>query len=109
PPGAHSQLVVPSVSDNLTDTDGKTRFADAGVKLDGSLFHLPGGDVKLAVGAEVNSIKLRTGQIRGRAGAQTGTDQQLKRSVRSAYAELLIPIFGDDNRTPGFYSLDLDI
>ena len=90
--GGNSAAVLAGIFDNLTDTEGKTRFADAGVKFDGSLFTLPGGEVKLAFGAEINHFQLRTGQIRGRAGLQTGTDQLLSRTVKSAFAELLVPL-----------------
>lgn len=107
--GGNSAATIASVFDNLTDTDGKTRFVDAGAKFDGSLLTLPGGDVKLAFGIEWQKTQLRTGQIRGRKGAQTGTDQMLSREVSSAYAEMLIPIFGDENATPGFHSLDINI
>ncbi|MFM5908584.1 MAG: TonB-dependent receptor domain-containing protein [Novosphingobium sp.] len=107
--GGNSASVIAGIFDNLTDTDGKTKFTDFGAKIDGSLFALPGGDVKVAVGVEHNKFWLRTGQVRGRKGAQTGTDQILSRSVKSAYAELLIPIFGPENAVPGFHSLDLDI
>ncbi len=108
-PGGNTAGVLAGIFDNLTDTDGKTTFIDGGIKVDGSLFTLSGGDVKLAVGGEVNEFKLRTGQIRGRAGLQTGTDQRLNRNVKSAYAELFIPLFGPDNAKPGFYRLDLNL
>lgn len=107
--GGNSAATIASVFDNLTDTDGRTKFMDAGAKLDGSLFALPGGDVKVAFGVEWQKTQLRTGQIRGRKGAQTGTDQRLSRNVTSAYAELLIPIFGEENAVPGFHSLDINI
>jgi iron complex outermembrane recepter protein len=107
--GPNNPAVVAGIFNNLTDTDGRTRVSDFAAKIDGPLFHLPGGDVKIAVGAEYYDMHLRTGQIRGRAGAQTGTDQRLSRNVKSAYAELLIPIFGDENATTGFRSLDIDI
>jgi iron complex outermembrane recepter protein len=101
--------VLAGIFDNLTDTDGKTRFTDGGMKLDGSLFSLPGGDVKVAVGGEYNKLQIRTGQVRGRAGLQTGTDQLLSRAVLSGFAEMLIPLFGPDNATAGFHSLDINI
>ncbi len=106
---ANSPSVVASIFDNLTDTDGKTRLSVIGAKVDGPLFKAPGGDVKVALGVESTDMFLRTGQIRGRAGAQTGTDQKLKRSAQSVYAELLIPLIGPDNASGGFHSLDLDI
>lgn len=107
--GGNSASVIDGIFNNITDTDGRTKFVDAGLKIDGTLFTLPGGDVKIAVGGELNGMRLRTGQVRGRAGAQTGTDQMLHRNVQSAYAELLVPIFGPDNAIPGFHSLNIDI
>lgn len=107
--GGNSAATLAAVFDRLTDTDGRTEFIAAGMKVDGTLLSLTGGDVKVAVGGEINGIKLRTGQIVGRAGAQTGTDNRLKRDITSVYAELLIPILGPDNAVPGFHSLDLDL
>ena len=107
--GGNSAATIAGIFDNLTDTDGKTRFLDTGIKLDGSLFTMPGGEVKLAVGGEYQDFWLRTGQIRGRKGAQTGTDTILSRNIKSAYAELLIPLFGESNATAGFHRLSLNI
>ncbi|WCT72420.1 TonB-dependent receptor [Sphingomonas naphthae] len=105
----NSQSVIDAIMNNVTDTEGRSRMRAAEASMNGTLFTLPGGAVKLAIGAEYNKLKLRTGQIRGRRGAQTGTDQRLGRNVKSAYAELLVPIFGPDNAIPGFYRLELDI
>lgn len=107
--GGNSDATIASVFDNLTDTDGKSRYFDTGITLDGTLFSLPGGDVRIAVGGQYNELRLRTGQIRGAAGSQTGTDSILRRSVTSGFAEVLIPIFGPDNAIPGFQSLELNI
>ncbi len=103
--GGNSPTVLAGVFNNITDTDGKTKYTDGGMKIDGSLFSLPGGEVKLAFGWEYQKFQLRTGQIRGRAGAQTGTDQLLNRSITSGFAELLVPLFGEENATAGFQSL----
>lgn len=101
--------VIAAVLNNVTTTQGVSRMKAAEAKLDGTLLTLPGGDVKLAVGAEYYKLNLRTGQIRGPRGAQTGTDQRLGRNVKSAYAEILVPIFGPENAIPGFHRLTLDV
>lgn len=105
----NNQSVIDAIFNNVTDTDGRSKMRAAEAKLDGTLFTLPGGNVRLAVGAEYYKIKLRTGQIRGRRGEQTGTDQQLGRNVKSAYLEVLVPIFGPENAIPGFQRLELDL
>src|SRR5690606_5068701 len=74
-----------------------------------TLFSLPGGDVRVAIGAEHYDINIKTSQLRGRLGAQTATALDRNRDVTSAYGEVLLPIFGDGNATPGFERLDLSI
>lgn len=105
----NNPAVIASIFNNVTDTDGRTKLRAAEAKLDGSLFELPGGKVRFAVGAEYYQLKLRTGQLRGPVGQQTGTDNRLSRNVKSAYLELLVPIFGPENAIPGFQSLDLNV
>ncbi|WP_311267538.1 TonB-dependent receptor domain-containing protein [Sphingobium sp. WCS2017Hpa-17] len=106
---ANNQNVIDAIMNNVTDTRGHSKMRAAEVTMNGTLFSLPGGDVKVAVGAEYYKLNLRTGQVRGRVGAQTGTDLSLGRNVKSAYLELMVPIFGPDNAIPGFQRLDLDI
>ncbi|MFV0643947.1 MAG: TonB-dependent receptor plug domain-containing protein [Sphingomonadaceae bacterium] len=107
--GRNSIEVINAIFNNLTVTDGKSKFRAAEAQIDGSLFSLPGGPVKIAVGVEYFKLKLRTGQVRGMAGNLSGTDQQLGRNVKSAYGEVMIPVFGPDNAIPFFETLDLNI
>jgi iron complex outermembrane receptor protein len=79
-------------------------------KVDGPLFTLPGGQVKVAVGG-VHRVEFFDGLFtNGRknflegVGAQEGT-----RTVWSGFGELFIPIFGDDNAMGGFRRLDLSL
>lgn len=83
---------------------------DTTVAADGPLIHLPGGALRLAVGAEYHSDSLRNGTID--YGALFGppgtvTDQAISnsRNVKAAYGELYVPIFGADNARPGLQSL----
>ncbi|HSG54188.1 MAG TPA: TonB-dependent receptor, partial [Paracoccaceae bacterium] len=66
--------------------------------VDGSVFALPGGDVKMALGYE--------GQDQSQT-RNTGlaTEVTNTRTVHSGYAEVLIPIFGPGNATAGFEEL----
>lgn len=105
----NSQAVIDSIFDNYTDTFGETEIKDYGVKFDGPLFQIPGGDVKLAIGAGYYEMDLRTGQLRGALGSMRGTDKKLNRDVTSAFIEMFIPIFGPENAIPGFQSLVIDI
>ena len=74
------------------------------VKADGSLFELPGGPIKLAVGGSYRSESFRFENRR-----RDRVDVDLDRDVYAAFGELFIPIFSDDNRRPGLERLELVI
>lgn len=62
----------------------------------GNLFSLPGGDIRSAVGVQFRRESYRD--------YPTSSES---RNVTSGYAELLIPIVGDANATPGISRLDV--
>lgn len=93
----------------------RTRFETlaAALRADGPLARLPAGDLRLALGAEVR---------RESAGYATVSDTSsmapvetpdygfpAPRTVRSLYAELLVPVFGGAASPPGFHRLDLSL
>ena len=82
------------------------------VRADGPLFTLPAGDVRLATGGEyrketysdrgtVNDITTATPSV-GNVTLTRGP-----RTVRAAYGELVVPVFGEAMSIPGFRRLDL--
>lgn len=89
----------------LAPTNGRLRTYEA--RLNGSLFTLPGGSVKIATGYERQEFKVALGSARG--GPTTPlTFRTFGRNVDSVYGELYIPIFGADNAIPGFQRLELN-
>lgn len=99
---------------------GRTRQRqfDGRLVLDGDLFVLPGGAVKAAVGAEIiseaffnrNGVAVPGSEISGYPGltiagvpvvaAAPGLPEaKLRRTTKSAFGEIVIPIFGADNAT----------
>lgn len=98
---ATSPAVLRSIFVNQISTSVQ-KFQDARVILDGSPISLPGGDVKLAVGAEYTHehlLSFYSGSFNARAAAG--------RNTKSVFGEVAVPIFGPDNRTGGFYNLML--
>ncbi|MBJ7500008.1 MAG: TonB-dependent receptor [Sphingopyxis sp.] len=85
----------------------------AALRADGPLLRLPGGDVRLALGAEYRReryFNLTINDLSRAAPSMTPlTGLPGPRHVRSAYAELFVPLFGQDNAVPGFHRLDLSI
>lgn len=83
----------------------------------GSLFSLPGGEVKLALGAQIDFETLKAANINGQLGQRGGTavpgglvvQANVHRYVDSVFGEVSIPIIGAANAIPLVHSLMLDI
>lgn len=71
--------------------------------LEGSLFALPGGNVRLAIGAESLREEYKTHGI----ASGVVTNGQNKRNVKSAFAEVIVPVFGAANTAALAESLTL--
>lgn len=83
-------------------------LAEARLVLDGSLFSLPGGNVHIAVGGEYHYENLDAVSLADRVGhGELNPHTMASRSVKSAFGELLIPIFGTDNGFAGMRRLDI--
>ncbi|MCW2406515.1 iron complex outermembrane receptor protein [Sphingobium sp. B1D7B] len=105
--GRTSAAVLAGISDQifLAPTNGHLKTYEG--RLNGSLFALPGGDVKLAAGYERQDFNVALGSARG--GPTTPiTYRHFGREVDSFYGELYIPIFGANNAVPGFERLELN-
>lgn len=87
----------------------KQSLANVRAIADGPLFRLPGGEVRLAVGAEYDDEKNKVQNGTVAFGAE-GTIPIVKgsRKVRSVFAELAVPLVGADNATTGFQALTFD-
>lgn len=79
----------------------------------GSLFPLPGGAVRLAIGADYHRDRLDQ-QTTTNVSTPSTTVASISgghnnRSVKAAYAELFVPIVGQDNSRPGIERLSLSL
>ena len=100
-----SPAVVAAILDNPTDFTNRQRLRIGAIKIDGPLAALPGGDLKIALGAE---YRRETYRQRGQSGG-VGFPEDLDRNVQSVYGELFVPIFGDGNARPSARSLSLSL
>jgi iron complex outermembrane receptor protein len=82
-------------------------------KVDGTLFSLPGGPVKFALGGEYQHNTLRVLSLNNTASPTTSTvhvaaNFETPRSITSVFAEAVIPIIGENNRLPLVQSFVID-
>jgi iron complex outermembrane recepter protein len=106
--GTNAPGVAANVLNSAFIAPGDTSEQVLEAKADGPVFKLPGGDVRVAVGTSWKHDELAYGFSSG-AGITTQNIQNLGRHSTSAFAEVLVPIFGADNARPGLQRLDLDI
>jgi iron complex outermembrane receptor protein len=83
-------------------------------KLDGPVYALPGGDIKLAVGTEIHHDSLKVLSQNDESGASTGVVSTAAnfttgRTVASVFAEAIIPVVGANNAVPFVDRLDIDL
>jgi outer membrane receptor protein involved in Fe transport len=112
--GAGLGINSPSVLDGLRvntlrRAESELRMFD--VKAAGDLLELPGGTLAMAVGAETAKEEISDiGDALSMANkivASGGTSNSGRRDRDAGYAELMIPVIGEDNRIPGIHSLGI--
>ena len=83
-------------------------------QVEGPIFELPGGTVRLAVGTEyhrdsMNNENWSNNTTPSTAYTEVTVDTQNGRTVSSAFGEMQVPIFEAKNAIPGFQRLELDV
>jgi iron complex outermembrane recepter protein len=94
--------------------EGRDKLSNARVIADGKLLSLPGGSVRLAAGAEYMKENFERRTIAAGSFDVVGAVDNLPwasydRNVKSAFAELQIPIVGAGNAMRGLQSLQLSL
>lgn len=110
-PGSNAPAVLDYISSGYTRSQSRDQVYSANLQADGSIWTLPAGALKLAVGLQARrETLLRSGTnflFTVAPTPQAGTD--LARTVTAAFAEIRAPIFGDSNAIPGFRKLELSL
>jgi iron complex outermembrane recepter protein len=89
---------------------GDTHFRGWELKADGPIAKMPGGELRVAVGYEGQRLSSQSGSITGTPAAPIdGQTGRVYRDIHSAYAEFLVPLFGEDNAHAGLRELTLDL
>jgi outer membrane receptor protein involved in Fe transport len=87
---------------NFSQTAEAFWTTETGIKADGPLFSLPGGDVKVAIGANYTTYHFLIQQITENTNNPTTAflNDPEQRQVWATFAQLNVPIIGDNNALP---------
>lgn len=100
-----SPAVAAAITNYAGDLTIHQRTWLGAARIDGPLADLPGGQLKIAVGAEYRHEAFRQKGIYG--GSQV--PESLDRNIKSVYGELFVPIFGAGNEAPLMRSLAISL
>lgn len=107
--GRTNPAVLDAIRSGGTYNDADQELREVSLKFDGPLFDLPGGKVRMAVGGQYHyeEIEAKTFNLQPNNGRQLVAPSYGDRTVRSAFAELNLPIVGDGNAFTGMQALQL--
>jgi len=105
------QAALDFISSGWTRLWSESRITTADIMLDGDLLELPGGPLKLAVGAAVRreNFDRKVDTFTSGVSPTLGDLNTSERDVTAVYAEARIPLFGASNARPGLERLELSL
>ncbi|OHB26284.1 MAG: hypothetical protein A2790_20180 [Phenylobacterium sp. RIFCSPHIGHO2_01_FULL_69_31] len=109
--GANNPTVLAFIGSGFTNIRYTGKVASASLQLDGTVWQLPGGPLKLAAGAQARRETLqRSGSsFQSTVAPVPSSSFDASRDVAAAFAELRAPLFGADNRRAGLERLELSL
>ncbi|WP_172274541.1 TonB-dependent receptor [Caulobacter sp. RHG1] len=108
---ANNAAILDFIGSGWQTIDTISRVGTANIKLDGSLVDLPGGALKLAVGAQFRQEQFKNAvRISSSANAPaTYGGRTFMRNISAAFVELRAPLVSDSNARPGIQRLELSL
>jgi iron complex outermembrane receptor protein len=109
-----SAAVLTQLLDNNSLSQTNQNLDDVNLKGSGTLFSLPAGDIKAAIGAEYRHQGLNQYAIANSASGPSISNSSIfeaafGRSIYAVYAEFLVPIISENANIPLVKKLDLDV
>ena len=107
-----------AMRDRLVDNRSYLRYINtiqqARASIDGSLFTLPAGEVRVAVGAEIVKYEMTSNVTRPNntgpvSSGSVRRDFFTERLVKSGYGEIFVPVIAPDMEIPFVRALDLNV
>lgn len=107
--GTYSDLDTTTINrgsaDRISVTDSSIGTADA--ILSGTLWRVPGGDIKLALGGHFRTESFFSNDFNNITGTETQR-RDADRNVYAAFGEVFIPIIGNENSVAGIERLEVN-
>lgn len=108
---ANGRTVLDFVTSGYTRYVDETEVSSFNGLVQGTVMSLPGGDLKVALGAQIRTEKLssRGETFLSTAAPSFSASPDKSRQVTAGFVEARIPIFGESNARPGFQRLELSV
>ncbi|WP_439533525.1 TonB-dependent receptor, partial [Polymorphobacter sp.] len=103
------QSVLDGINTNLFYPQGINELKQFQAKIDGPLMTLPGGQLRVAVGAEYMHAFSIFDFDSGPVGNVVNRYARKSRNIKAAFAEAFIPLVGSNNAVSGIERLEIDI
>lgn len=107
--GPNNPATLARITDNYFVIEGRTRLEVINAQMDGSLFEIPGGNVRIAMGGEHRVEYTYTSLLTGQSTSQLQVADDGSRNVDAVFAEVFVPLVGSANASPGLERLSLSI
>jgi iron complex outermembrane receptor protein len=109
-----SAAVIAGLRDDSQNSHLVSGMSQARLQAQGTLFEMPAGPVKLAIGGEAYRVSLYEYLAQGQGAGPTSNSAvyrqwHFSRDVQSAYAEANIPLIGRDQGIPLMQELTMDV
>lgn len=108
---ANGPAVLDFIGSGYSRTGYQGETASINALAQGPLVRLPGGDLRVAIGAQYRTEGLKSfgEQFYQTAAPRVSGGLDYERSLWAAFVEARIPLFGPDNARPGLRSLELSL
>jgi iron complex outermembrane receptor protein len=111
--GATNPAVLAAITNYGENVRTVEKLAEARVVANGDLFHLPGGDMRLAVGSQFHYESFDGNFTESTKGdlspAGNILNAQGNRRSEAVFGEFLVPLVGTDNAVPLIHTLNVDV
>jgi len=98
--GPNNAATIASITDNLFVITGRTRLEVINGQIDGTLLSLPGGDLRIALGAEHRVEYTFTDLLTGQAATPRSVADAGSRNVDAFFGEAFVPVFSGTGGMP---------